>query len=216
MARITVCALYFGGMMVDAFRTVRDFEKAISEYTGAPYVVAVNSCTMALLLAFRWYFENGGESVNLPSVTYPSVYMSAHYAGLRIESTDFEWDGVYCCYPSRIWDCAKRFTGNMYIPGQVQCVSFHIAKHLKLGQGGAILHNDVVADRWYRLMRFDGRTEGVATKDDEYSQPGYHCYMSPDVAARGLWLMQSYPKYVPDQEMHDYPDMSRWFTAWQR
>ena len=114
--------------------------------------------------------------------------------------------------PSPIWDCAKRFTSGMYISGQVQCVSFHIAKHLKLGQGGAILHDDAEADVWYRIARFDGRTEGIATKDDTYPIPGWHCYLSPDVAARGLWLMDTYPKDVPDQEMHEYPSMS--FYRW--
>ena len=37
--------------MSKSFQVVRDFEAALCEYTGAPYAVAVNSCTMALLLA---------------------------------------------------------------------------------------------------------------------------------------------------------------------
>jgi hypothetical protein len=64
-------------------------------------------------------------------------------------------------------------------------------------------------------MRFDGRTEGVETKDDTYEEPGYHCYLSPDAAARGLWLMQSYPKHMPDQEMHEYPRMDLWSGQWR-
>jgi dTDP-4-amino-4,6-dideoxygalactose transaminase len=39
---------------LNAFQVVRDFEKAVAEYTGAPYCVAVNSCTMALLLACKY------------------------------------------------------------------------------------------------------------------------------------------------------------------
>lgn len=35
-----------------------DFEKAIAEYTGAPYAVAVSSCTMALLLAVAWHLRD--------------------------------------------------------------------------------------------------------------------------------------------------------------
>lgn len=200
--------------MIDAFRVVRDFEKAISEYTGAPYVVTTNSCTAALLLAFRlWEMDEGGFPVQIPSHTYPSVFMSAYHAGLEIKAVDEDWEGVYRIYPTNIWDCAKRFTSGMYVPGQVQCVSFHAAKLLKIGQGGAILHDDPDVDRWYRRMRFDGRAEGVETKDDIYEEPGYHCYLSPDAAARGLWLMQSYPKDVPDQEMSEYPDMSVWRWA---
>lgn len=200
---------------MDAFRVVRDFEKAISEYTGAPYVVTTNSCTMALLLAFKWWeFENGSSPVQIPMRTYPSVFMSAYHAGLEIKAVDYDWNGTYKMPPSNIWDCAKRFTSGMYVPGEVMCVSFHAAKLLKIGQGGAILHDDTGVDNWYRRMRFDGRTEGVETKDDTYEAPGYHCYLSPDAAARGLWLMQSYPKHMPDQEMHEYPRMDEWSKKW--
>jgi len=197
-------------MVVDAFRVVRDFEEALCDYTGAPYAVAVNSCTMALLLAFDWYKRNGGHFVYCPEKTYPSVPMSAHHAGLRVYPEIKEWCGVYKMPPSNIWDCAKRFTGDMYVKGQVQCISFHAKKLLPIGQGGAILHDDPVADEWYRRARFDGRQEGVATKDDVYDFPGWHCYMSPPDAARGLWLLQSYPEHHADDPMVEYPDMSNW------
>lgn len=36
------------------FRVVSDFEKAIAEYTGSPYAVAVDSCTNAIFLALEW------------------------------------------------------------------------------------------------------------------------------------------------------------------
>ncbi len=199
--------------MLDAFQAVHDFEIAISDYTGAPYVVTTNSCTMALLLAFAWHKRNGGYQVGIPQRTYPSVPMSAYHAGLKVRYEDIGWVGVYNILCTDIWDCAKRFTSDMYAAGKVQCVSFHAAKLLKIGQGGAILHDDPLADEWYRRSRFDGRAEGIPTKDDEYHFPGWHCYMSPDAAARGLWLLQSYPEHMPDQEPHQYPDMSVW--RWQ-
>jgi dTDP-4-amino-4,6-dideoxygalactose transaminase len=202
---------------MDAYRVVKDFERAVAEYTGAPYVVAVNSCTMALLLAFAWDKKWGQYKIEMPSRTYPSVPMSARHAGLEVVFKDYDWQAKeprhYQMEPSFIIDSAKRFTSNMFRQNHVHCVSFHAAKLLKIGQGGAILHDDKDADAWYRRMRFDGRTEGMPTADDSYDEPGYHCYMSPDSAARGLWLMQSYPKDMPDQEAHHYPDMSRW--AWK-
>ena len=201
-------------MKQDAFRVVQDFEGAIAEYTGALHVVTTNSCTAALLLAFGWYVKNGGTKIAMPSRTYPSVPMSAYHAGLDVELIDFKWSGVYSMPPSNIIDCAKRFTNGMYEKGSVQCTSFHAAKLLKIGQGGAILHDDAEADTWYRRMRFDGRTEGLQTTEDTFPEAGYHCYMSPDAAARGLWLMQSYPVHMPDQPMCEYPDMSRW--SWTR
>jgi dTDP-4-amino-4,6-dideoxygalactose transaminase len=196
--------------VIDAFRVVRDFEAAIANYTGAKFACAVNSCSMALLLAFAWYKKQGGTFVTIPAKTYPSVPMSSRHAGLTVEWDYSPWEGTYRLPPSNIHDCAKRFTSGMYVQGQVQCVSFHAAKMLKIGQGGAILHDNEEADTWYRMMRFDGRTEGVPTAEDTYPEAGWHCYLSPDAAARGLWLMQSYPKDVPDQPMCNYPDMSQW------
>ena len=44
-----------------AFQIVKDFEAAIGEYTGAPSVVCVNSCTMALKLSLEW-MANGSNT----------------------------------------------------------------------------------------------------------------------------------------------------------
>lgn len=41
-------------MQCDPYKVVRDFEKALCDYTGAKYAVAVTSCTMALQLAIAW------------------------------------------------------------------------------------------------------------------------------------------------------------------
>lgn len=198
---------------VNPFRVVRDFEAALCAYTGAPYAVTVNSCTMALLLACVWNrkeFEYVPDILEIPSVTYPSVPMSIRHAGYRVAWTQGFWEGSYQLYPSPIRDCALRFTSGMYVPGQVQCVSFHARKLLKIGSGGAILHDDAAADAWYRKARFDGRTEGVPTAEDTYEMLGYHCYMFPEQAARGLHLLSYYPKHMPDQPKDAYPDLSRW------
>ena len=42
-----------------AFRVVEDFEAALAEYTGAPHVVTVDSCTNAILFrsASRTYIS---------------------------------------------------------------------------------------------------------------------------------------------------------------
>jgi dTDP-4-amino-4,6-dideoxygalactose transaminase len=197
--------------MVDAFEVVRMFERAISEYTGASYVVATNSCTNALLLAFQWYKEHGGEGIEIPANTYCSVPMSAKHVGLKINYNHYDWIGQYKCYPSNIWDSAKlNFSRGIYIPGEVQCLSFHARKSLPIGTGGAILHDNKEADEWYRRARWDCRREGTPTKDDDFDFPGWHFNMTPPDAARGLWLMM----YCDSADGYDYPDMSRW--TWQR
>lgn len=199
---------------MEAFDLVRGFECKIAEKTGAPYVVAVNSCSAALLLAFSLYKKRGGDTIELPKRTYPSVPMAARQAGLTIAWKDSTWSGVYRAHPSNIWDCAKRLRRNMYAAGETQCVSFHARKLLPIGCGGAILHDDPQADAWYRRMRFDFRTEGVLTAQDSYLEPGHHCYMLPEQAGRGLHLLLSYDWDQKDQPMDDYPDMSLWEPLW--
>lgn len=87
-------------------------------------------------------------------------------------------------------------------------VSFHWSKILGIQQGGAILHNNSDADRWLRRARFDGRSEGIAPKDDTFPMLGWHCYMSPEIAAEGLVRLSHMPKHNPDLPNDDYPDLS--------
>jgi dTDP-4-amino-4,6-dideoxygalactose transaminase len=105
-------------------QVTRDFEAALCEYTGAPYAVAVTSCTMALLLAVAWHLRgwnparnghNGGSSasrmnVEIPKRTYVSVPMSIIHAGGRPTFRDEEWRGAYQLKPLPVWDSARWFT----------------------------------------------------------------------------------------------------------
>lgn len=192
--------------MLNPYQVVRDFEAAVAEYTGAPYVVTVNSCTMALFLCLK-YFEV--ENVEIPKRTYISVPMSILHAGGRIAWRDEDWRGAYRLEPYPIVDSARRFTAGMYRPGEYQCVSFHASKILGIEQGGAILHDSPEADMWFRRARFDGRTEGVAPSNDTFDMLGWHCYLSPSAAAVGLLKLYSLPKDNPDLPNDDYPDLSK-------
>lgn len=209
--------------MKNAFEIVRDFENAVAEYTGAPYCVAVNSCTNALFLALRYSrlypaeYLKGIDGIHIPKKTYISVPMQIKHAGYRPVFYDLKWSGVYRLNPTCIWDAAKRFTSNMFKkinfvgdehPIDYVCVSFHWAKILGIQQGGAIIHNDPQFDIWARKARFDGRTEGVKPKDDNPIM-GWHMYMSPEIAAQGLVRLMHLPKNNPDLPMDDYPDLSQ-------
>ena len=198
----------------------KDFEKALCEYTGSRYAVAVTSCTMALLLACRWAAGTGAYEptasavgarlygITIPSRTYVSVPQSIIHAGFKVGFEDYEWSGMYQLEPLPVWDSARRFTSSMYVEGQFQCVSFHSSKILADTQGGAILHDNDEADAWFRRARFDGRTEGVAPKDDTFDMVGWHAYMSPDVAARLLFKLSVLPKHNHDLPNDEYPDLS--------
>jgi len=205
--------------MANPHQVTKDFEKALCEYTGAPYAVAVNSCTMALLLAVAWCLRGKAlidreydkrQAVEIPKRTYVSVPMSIIHAGGRPTFRDENWLGDYQLRPLPVWDSARWFTGGMYnLSKQFVCVSFHWSKTLGIQQGGAILHDDPEADAWLRRARFDGRKEGVAPKDDELPIVGWHCYLSPEVAAEGLVRLSFLPKYNAPLPNDDYPDLSK-------
>lgn len=211
--------------MKNPFSVVKDFEDAVAEYCGAPYCVAVNSCTNALFLSIR-YLNVGGalhsrpnEYIEIPKHTYLSVPMQIKLNGFQVKFRDDDWTGSYKLEPFNIFDSARRFTWDMYRKARVkcklgsslpyECISFHWAKILGIQQGGAILHGDPEFDIWARKARFDGRTEGVAPKDDNIDMLGWHCYMSPEIAAEGLVRLHHLPKHNADLPNDDYPDLSK-------
>jgi dTDP-4-amino-4,6-dideoxygalactose transaminase len=198
---------------LNPFDVVRQFEAALCEYTGAPYAVTTTSCTMALLLAVACCREvtmrfSRGNAIGIPKRTYISVPMSIIHAGCTPSFRDEEWRGSYRLVPTPVWDSARRFTSRMFVPGQMQCVSFHWRKILGIQQGGAILHDNPYADEWLRRARFDGRREGVAPKDDDFDIIGWHAYMSPEIAAEGLVRLSLLPKHNADLKNDEYPDLS--------
>lgn len=191
------------------YNVVKDFEAELAEYTGAKYAVTINSCTMAILLACAYKKHIGHDTeVSIPLRTYLSVPQSVIHAGFEVKFEEIRWSGGYDLWPLNVYDYARRFTSGMYKGDEFQCVSFHASKILGDTQGGAILHDSEKADKWLRRARFDGRTEGVAPKDDNVML-GWHCYMSSDVAARLLLKLSVLPKHNDDLPNDDYPDLSK-------
>jgi len=189
------------------FEVVRMFEEEVAEYTGAPYAVAVDSCTNAIFLACRYHHV---DTVRIPKKTYLSVPGSIMHAGGIPRFEDRNWEGAYQLKPYPIWDAAKRFTSNMYRTDQTMCLSFHIKKLLPLGKGGMILTNDAEAVKWYKKARYEGRGE-VDYDEDDITMPGWNMYMTPEEAARGLTLMLNYPEHVADlteNEGRGYKDLT--------
>ena len=200
-------------MPSNPYQVTRQLEQMLSEYTGAPFAVALNSCTAALLLAMKWHTPRNPrplEGINIPRRTYVSVPCAILNAGpFWVTWRDEDWIGAYQLKPLPVWDSARRFTSGMYKPGQFQCVSFSTTKILGIEQGGAILHDNAKADAWFRKMRFDGRTEGVNPKDDTFDVVGHHCIMLPSIAAQLVLKLHHLPRDNPDLPRFDYPDLSR-------
>ena len=203
---------------MNPYQVVRDFESALCDYTGAKYAVTTTSCTAALMLAVARHMwgEGGYESappatlaIEIPRYTYVSVPMAILHGGALVQFRNEDWVGEYRLDPFDIWDCARWFRRGMYRPGTMQCLSFHWTKHLAIGQGGCIRHDNDEADEWLRRARFDGRKEGVAPKDDTFTMIGSHCYMSPRDAAEGLSRLAVLPENLQPLPNSEYPDLSQ-------
>lgn len=192
------------------------FEKELAKYTGAKYAVAVDNCSNALFLALT-YDGVKGKTITIPARTYPAVPCEIIHAGGIVEFTPVEGTtlkGEYHLKGSRVIDSALRFTSNMYETGYFMCLSFTgTYKHLNLGKGGAILTNDYTACSWFKRARFSGRRE-CSYHGDNLDCLGWNFYMMPEIAARGLQLMQQFydldgnPKENEDKEL-PYPDLSK-------
>lgn len=205
-----------GTLSGSVYSVTEKFEEALADYTGAPYVVTVDNQSNALFLSL--YYENiKGKTIVIPNRTYPSVPCEIIHAGGKVEFENVEGNtlkGAYQLYPTRVWDSALRFTSNMYIPNSLMCLSFTGPyKHLKLGKGGAILTDDYEAYKWFKRARYSGRNE-ISYHEDNFDMLGWNFYMMPELASRGLLLMNQFynldgsPKHNDDIEL-PYPDLSK-------
>jgi dTDP-4-amino-4,6-dideoxygalactose transaminase len=208
-------------MANSVYKITEDFEKALSDYTGAPYVVTLDNMSNGLFLSL--YYEKNIKGniksgiITIPSRTYPSVPCEIIHAGLKVEFEPVEGKtikGAYQLKGSNVWDSALRFTADMYIPKSNMNISFTGPyKHFKLSKGGAILTDDYEAYLWFKRARYSGRRE-CSYHDDYFDMLGWNFYMMPELAARGLLLMNQFynidgtKKYNQDLEL-PYPDLSK-------
>lgn len=135
--------------------------------------------------------------------------------GIAYSFYDLRWQERYDVVPDRVEDAATLWRRGSYRPGTFMCVSFQNKKHLKIGRGGIILTDDAEAHQRLLRWRFDGRAPDQLQKNVDVSELGFHYYMTPDDAARGLQLFHQ----LADQPYQpwgwqDYRDL-REFTYFQ-
>ena len=204
-----------------------EFESQLAQYTGAKYVVTVDNMSNALFLAL-YYEKNIAKSITtdtltIPCRTYPSVPCEIIHAGLKVGWKEVNGEtltGAYQLEGSNVWDSALTFTGDMYKPKSHMCVSFTGPyKHFKLSKGGAILTDDLKAYHWFKRARYSGRRE-CSYHDDNLDMLGWNFYMMPELAARGILLMNQFynmdgtKKHQEDLTL-PYPDLSQ-FKVYQQ
>jgi len=200
----------------NAHDITKDFEDELSKYTGAKYVVTVDNQSNAIFLALM--YENiSGKEISIPSRTYPSIPCEIIHAGGKVKFDKVEGNtlkGAYQLKPTKVWDSALRFTADMYIPNTFMCISFTGAyKHFKLSKGGAILTDNHDAYLWFKRSRNSGRRE-CSYHDDNFDMLGWNFYMMPELAARGLLLMNQFYNIDGTKKLNDdlelpYPDLSK-------
>lgn len=183
------------------------FENKVSLFAGATYGIAVDCCSHGIFLCLKYLQARG--TVSIPRHTYQSVPMQVHHAGCDIEWRDEDWTGVYQLKPYPVWDAATRWRQGMYTGG-FHVASFQMKKRIPIGRGGMILTNDAAAAAWLKRARYDGRDLSVSQWDDEPEVMGWHYYMTPEDAARGILLMDQTPTDNPDTAgWQNYADLSK-------
>lgn len=202
------------------YKITEEFEKSLSDYTKAPYVITLDNQSNGLFLAL--YYEKNvaknieTEKIGIPCRTYPSVPCEIIHAGLKVDFKPVKGKtikGAYNLEGSKVWDSALSFTYDMYKPNTHMCISFTGPyKHFKLSKGGAILTDDHDAYLWFKRARYSGRRE-CSYHDDHFDMLGWNFYMMPELASRGLLLINQFykgdkPKHNEDLEM-PYPDLSK-------
>jgi dTDP-4-amino-4,6-dideoxygalactose transaminase len=189
------------------YKKLFDFEQALGEFTGAPYVVVTDGCTNAIELCFRYL--NVTECQFSP-YTYLSIPMLMHRLNINYSYLDHAWQrwvGEYPFINTPVWDSARLLKQGMYRAGQMQCLSFGNTKPLQLGRVGAILLDDEEAYYKLSMMRSDGRDLRIKPwPTQETFNVGYHYCPTLELCELGTTLLPTVdqePKFVEYQDLRN-------------
>ena len=181
------------------------FEKKVADFCGSKFAVAVDCCSNSIFLILKYI--NNPQKVKIPYFTYASVPMQILHAGYEFEFIEKEWSGIYKLDPLDVWDFAGRWTKGMY-GGGFAALSFQIKKRLPIGRGGMILCDDYDAYTWFKKASYDGRDLEKNYMEDDIEMLGWHMYMTPEDAARGIILMDNISEINDDSHSHmSYKDL---------
>jgi len=188
------------------FNTVTFFENKIAEFFGAPYAIAVDSCTHGIELALR--LTQAGH-ITVPKRTYLSIPFLADKLWIDRFWKDENWVDYYYL-TSTVIDAAVLWEPNSYIPNTFMGISFQYQKHLSLGRGGVILCDNTYDAEELKKMSYDGRIPGIPWREQNISSIGYHYYMTPETAQLGLDKLPSAISTIPRKwTVEDWPDLTQ-------
>ena len=190
-----------------SFEVITKFEKEIAEFYGVPHAVAVDCCTHAIELCLR---QQEVKHYTVPKNTYISVPFLANKLHIDFEFRDEDWQDFYYLGGTNIIDAAVLWKKDSYIPNTFMCVSFQFRKHLSLGRGGVILTDNAEAALVLKRMSYDGRLPDIPWRNQNIDLMGYHYYMTPETAQRGLIKLREAINTPPRQwTVSDWPDLTQ-------
>ena len=189
-----------------SFDTVKKFEDAIAEFYGAPYAVATDCCTHAIELCLRYIKPE--HPVMIPNRTYISIPFTLEKLGLDWQFHNLPWSNYYSILDTNIIDAAVFWEEGGYVGNTLMCLSFQHQKHLSLGRGGMILTDNKKAAEELKKMSYDGRMPDKPWREQDISSMGYHYYMTPETAQKGLQALEEAKQRKPRQWVwEDWPDL---------
>jgi len=188
------------------FDIVTKFEQQIAEFFGAPYAIAVDSCTHGVELALRY---TNTDYIRVPKHTYLSIPFLADKLNIDLFWKDENWIDYYYV-TNNVIDAAVLWKPNSYIPDTFMGVSFQFQKHLSLGRGGILLTDNKEAAIKIKKMSYDGRLPGIPWRDQDIDTIGYHYYMTPETAQLGLDKLPEAIMNIPRPwVVTDWPDLTQ-------
>jgi len=188
------------------FDTIAKFEEQVAEYFGAPYAIAVDSCTHGVELCLRY---TKATKIGVPKNTYLSIPFLANKLSIRREWKDENWSNYYYL-TDNVVDAAVLWKGDSYVAGTFMNLSFQYQKHLSLGRGGMILTDDKAAAVQLKKMSYDGRLPDTPWRQQNIDTIGYHYYMTPETAQLGLDKLPAAKETPPRQwTVSDWPDLTQ-------
>jgi dTDP-4-amino-4,6-dideoxygalactose transaminase len=188
------------------FGVVAEFEMQIAKFFGAPYAIAVDSCTHGVELSLRLA---EAKSIVVPKHTYISIPFLADKLKIDRFWKDEDWVDYYHL-TSTVVDAAVLWKPNSYIPNTFMSISFQYQKHLSLGRGGIILCDNLYDAEDLKKMSYDGRLPNIPWREQNIGTVGYHYYMTPETAQLGLDKLPQAIETTPRQwVVNDWPDLTQ-------
>lgn len=189
-----------------SFDSINKFESEIAAFFGSPHAVAVDCCTHGLELCLR---QQNLSKLTVPKRTYISVPFLANKLNIELEWKDELWKDYYYLGDSNIIDAAILWEKDSYVAGTFMCLSFQFRKHLSLGRGGMILTDDLEVSKILKKMVYDGREEHTPWRKQNIESHGYHYYMTPETAQKGLEKLPEAISSIPKKwSIKDWPDLT--------